>query len=292
MKSNYRTHIQTSVLIAPWIITFIVFWLYPLIYAGYLSFTDYQTLSGRAVFIGFDNYLNLFHDDLFWKAALNTMIFVVGTVPVTTALALLLAAVINSKFVRFKQLFRASFFMPSVTSLVVLSLIFTNLYAKDGYINLLLHMAGIAHPEMGWLNQPGTALFSIMAMDVWIATGYYMILFLAGMQTIPNDLYEAARLAGASPWQQFRKITLPMLRSTLLFVVVINTIKSFQIFIEIFVMTKGGPLDSTMTLVYMVFVDAFEKTDAMGYAAALAYLLFIALIVVSFVQMKLLKEKK
>ncbi len=292
MKANYRTHIQTSVLIAPWIITFLVFWLYPLIYAGYLSFTDYQTLTNEAVFIGFANYSNLFRDELFWQAALNTMIFVVGTVPVTTAFALLLASVINSKFVKFKQFFRASFFMPSVTSLVVISLIFTNLYARHGYINLLLQMAGIPHPEMGWLNQPGTALLSIMAMDVWIATGYYMILFLAGMQTIPNDLYDAARLAGASPWQQFRKITLPMLRSTLLFVVVINTIKSFQIFIEIFVMTKGGPLDSTMTLVYMVFVNAFEKTDAMGYAAALAYLLFIALIAVSFIQMKLLKERE
>jgi multiple sugar transport system permease protein len=192
---------------------------------------------------------------------------------------------------RFKEFFRASFFMPSVTSMVVVALIFTNLYSKDGYIIIISEMLGIPYPERGFLQEPATALLSIMAMDVWMAVGYYMILFLAGMQTISKDMYDSAKLAGASAWQEFRSITLPMLRPTLLFVVVINSIKSFQVFIEIFVMTKGGPMDSTMTLVYLVFVNAFERSDLMGYAAAVAYIVFIILLVFSFIQIKLLKPK-
>lgn len=252
---------------------------------------DYQTLTGEMTFIGFDNYTKMAEDPIFWRALINTVTFTFGTVPFTTAFALILASFVNSNTVKFKEFFRASYFMPSVTSLVVIALIFTNLYARDGYINYLFEMLGMPYPEKGWLLEPSTALLSIMAMDVWIATGYYMVLFLAGMQTIPNDLYEAARLAGASAWQQFWRITLPMLRPTLLFVVVINTIKSFQIFIEIFVMTKGGPMNSTTTLVYEIFTNAFEKSDQMGYAAAMAYILFIILIIFSIIQMKLLREK-
>lgn len=291
MKNSYKIHTHTAVLLAPWIITFMIFWFYPLLYSLYMSFTEYKTLSGEMNFIGFANYIQLFQDEIFWRALLNTSIFSLGTVPITTALAIFLAVMLNSKLARFKQFFRASYFMPSVTSMIVISLIFTNLYAKEGYINLILEMTGLPYPERGWLLEPGTALISIMAMDIWMAVGYYMILFLAGLQTIPKDLYESAKLAGASRWQQFVNITFPLIRPTLLFVVVINSIKSFQIFIEIFVMTKGGPLNSTMTIVYMVFVNAFEKTDMMGYAAALAYVLFIMLIILSFVQYKLLKAK-
>jgi multiple sugar transport system permease protein len=292
MKNRSKENINTAVLLMPWLITFAVFWLYPLAYAAWLSFTRYSTLTAEAVPVGYDNYRMIFSDAMFWKALANTAIFTLGTVPFTTAFAIMLASAVNSRLVRFKEFFRASYFLPSVTSLVVISLIFTNLYARDGYINALLQMLGMPYPQRGWLLEPGTALLSIMAMDVWISTGYYMVLFLAGMQSIPNDLYDSARLAGASPWQQFWRITLPMLRPTLLFVILINTIKSFQIFIEIFVMTKGGPLGATTTLVYLVFQNAFEKTDMMGYASSLAYIVFIILIVFSFVQMKLLGERK
>jgi multiple sugar transport system permease protein len=292
MKNRFKENINTSVLLLPWLITFGVFWLYPLGYAAWLSFTRYSTLTAGAVPVGFDNYRMIFSDGMFWKALANTAMFTIGTVPFTTAFAIILASAVNSRIVRLKEFFRASYFLPSVTSLVVISLIFTNLYAKDGYINALLQMLGMPYPHRGWLLEPNTALLSIMAMDVWISTGYYMVLFLAGMQSIPNDLYDSARLAGASAWQQFWRITLPMLRPTLLFVLLINTIKSFQIFIEIFVMTKGGPLGSTTTLVYLVFQNAFEKTDMMGYASALAYIVFIILLIFSFVQMKVLGEKK
>ena len=291
MRITYKDRINTSVMLMPWVAIFAIFWLYPLIYAAYLSLTDYNTLSGVAIFKGFGNYTAIFNDEVFWKALSNTMIFTFGTVPVTTSLALLLAVFLNSKLARFKEFFRAAYFMPTVTSLVVISLIFTNLYAKDGYVNSLLSLLNLPYSERGWLLEPGTALFSIMAMDVWMATGYYMVLFLAGMQAIPNDLYESARLSGAKVSQMFFRITLPMLKPTLLFILVINTIKSFQIFVEIFVMTKGGPLNATTTLVYMIFVNAFDKSDKMGYASALAFVLFFILIVFSLIQMRFLKEK-
>ncbi len=289
--SNRTSKIVTYTLISPWIVTFAVFWLYPLIWAFGLSLGDYNSLTNDYTFRGIDNYTRAFSDSIFLKALSNTAIFTFGTVPITTALALFLANLVNSKFIRFKEFFRASYFLPSVTSLVVISLIFTNLYARDGYINQILQMLGLPFSERGFLLEPSTALLSIMAMDIWISAGYYFVLFLAGMQTIPQDLYDSAKLSGANAWQMFWRITLPMLRSTLLFVLVINTIKSFQIFVEIFVMTKGGPLNSTITIVYLVFSNAFDKTDMMGYASAIAFILFACLMIISFIQIKLLKIK-
>jgi multiple sugar transport system permease protein len=292
MNLKNDNKIFTLLLLLPWLLTFGIFWFYPLLYAAWLSLTKYQTLTGDIKFIGLLNYKKIITDPIFWIALKNTAIFTFGTVPVTTAFSLFLAVILNSKLVKFKSFFRASFFMPTVTSLVVISLIFTNLYAKEGYINMLLSLVGLSSPDKGWLLNTSTSLLSIMVMDIWISTGYYMVLFLAGLQTIPQDLYDAARLSGASITTQFLRITLPLVKPTLLFVVVINTIKSFQIFIEIFIMTKGGPLNSTTTLVYMVFVNAFEKSDMMGYASALAFILFFILLIFSILQIRLLRIKQ
>lgn len=278
-------------MLSPWIITFLLFWFYPLINAGYLSLTNYNTLLNSTEFIGLENYNKILNDEVFWIALKNTTIFTIGTVPITTTFAIILAVMLNSKLTKFQSLFRAAYFMPTITSLVVISLIFTNLYSKDGYINLLLKMSGLPYPEKGWLLDTSTSLISIMIMDVWISTGYYMVLVLAGLQTIPKDYYESAKLMGASSLKQFFSITLPLLKPTLIFILVINTIKSFQVFIEIFIMTKGGPLNSTMTIVYYIFLNAFEKSDMMGYASALAFILFFILLILSYIQIKILQEK-
>ncbi len=277
--------------LSPWLLTLGVFWVYPLLYSFYLSFTSYRTLSNETTWIGLENYARLLNDDVFWKALTNTLIFVVGTIPFTTIFALLIAVMLNRK-IMWKDFYRSGYFIPSVTSIVVLSLIFTNLYAHDGYVNNLLKMVGVPYPKNGWLLDTGTALPAIMAMDIWIAIGYYVVLFLAALQTIPNDLYEAAELDGATAWSRFRQVTLPGLRPMILFVIVINTIRSFQVFTEVYVMTKGGPVNSTTTLVYQVYERAFERADMMGYASAIAYVTFLLILAVSLVQFKLLGVNK
>ncbi|MFZ9761274.1 MAG: carbohydrate ABC transporter permease [Candidatus Kapaibacteriota bacterium] len=278
--------------LTPWVVKLIVFWLYPLIYALYMSFTRYRALGNTSEFIGLDNYTSISIDPLFWKALTNTLIYAFGAVPLATISAILLAVLLHSKLARFPSFYRAGLFLPSVTSIIVITLIFTNLYAKDGYINALAGMIGLPQSEKGFLLETSTALFSVMLMDIWLSTGYYMMLFLAGLQSIPKDIYESAQLQGAGAFQVLRRITLPLLKPTILFVMVIATIKSLQIFVEMYTMTKGGPLNSTLTVVYLIFSNAFEKTDSMGYGAALAYVLFAIIAILSFLQMKVLGKKE
>lgn len=267
-----------------------VFWLYPLIFSGYISLTNYNSLTGENTFIGTQNFVAMFSDSLFFKALANTSLFTFITVPITVSLALFFANLLNGK-VWFKNFFRASFFVPSVTSVVVISLIFTNLYAIDGYANVILKYLGLPIVRSGWLLNKNTSLPAIMLMDIWASFGYYMVIFLAAMQTIPNSIYESTILNGASKWLVFRKITLPMLKPTIAFVLVINVIKSFQIFTEIFVMTKGGPQNSTTTLLYMIYQNAFEQINAVGYASAISFFLLAILLLFSFIQLKLLKDR-
>ena len=294
--SLYYMKIQRSTIaygfLTPWVVKLIVFWLYPLIYALYMSFTRYRALGNTSEFIGLDNYTSISIDPLFWKALTNTLIYAFGAVPLATISAILLAVLLHSKLARFPSFYRAGLFLPSVTSIIVITLIFTNLYAKDGYINALAGMIGLPQSEKGFLLETSTALFSVMLMDIWLSTGYYMMLFLAGLQSIPKDIYESAQLQGAGAFQVLRRITLPLLKPTILFVMVIATIKSLQIFVEMYTMTKGGPLNSTLTVVYLIFSNAFEKTDSMGYGAALAYILFAIIAILSFLQMKVLGKKE
>jgi len=280
----------TFLFLLPWLLILILFWLFPIIYSLILSFTEYNVLTGQAKWIGLANYFELFKDPDFWVALKNTIIFVVGTIPFTTIFALILAVLINQK-IPLKSLFRAGFFIPSITSMVVIALIFTNLYAKDGYINFLFNLIGLPTPEKGWLLSEKTALLSIMGMDIWMATGYYMLLFLAALQAIPVELYQVSDIFGASFFQKLWHVTLPHLRPMTLFIILINTIKSFQIFVEIFIMTKGGPLNSTQTLVYLVYEQGLHKFK-MGYASAIAYVLFFIILVFSLIQMKLFRVGK
>ncbi len=282
-----RRRLDGWLLFSPWILTFAIFWLFPLVYSFILSLTDYRLLARQVEWTGFANYIKLFSDPDFLIALKNSFIFVIGTIPFTTAFSLGLALLLNDKF-RGRTFFRAAYFMPSITAMVVIALIFSNLYARGGYIHLLAQMAGLHPPENGFLLSTKTALAAIMAMDVWMASGYYMLLFLGGLQTIPTELYEVARISGASPWQRFRYITLPMLKPVTLFIIVINSIKSFQVFVEIFVMTKGGPLNATFTGVYFVYETGLRQFD-FGYASAAAYVLFAIIALASVIQFKMLK---
>jgi len=281
-----RSGRSTLIFLSPWLVSFGVFWLFPLVFSLVLSFMQFNPLRpDLARFVGLDNFARAVRDPLFWTSLKNTLVFVCGTVPVTTLIAFFLAVAINRKL-PFRSLYRAGFFVPSIVSVVVISIVFKQLYSPAGLVNKLVEVFG-GNPR-SWLGDPGTALVSIMAMDVWSSFGYYTILFLAGLQAIPAELYEAAVLDGGGFWGTLRFVTLPMLRPITLFVIVINTIRSFQVFIEIFVMTRGGPLNSTLTSVFYLYDRAFYRFE-MGYASAVGYLLFAVIMCFLFLQMKYLR---
>jgi multiple sugar transport system permease protein len=275
--------------LSPWLLTLALFWALPVLASFLLSFTDYRLLSGTFEVIGAENFVRLLGDPDFIKAALNTFIFTVGTLPFTTVFALLLAIFLNSNL-PWRRFFQSVYFFPSIVSIVVIAIIFTSLYARGGYIQLLFDLAGLPYPEQGFLLSETTALPAIMAMDVWMATGYYMLLFLAALQAIPQELYESARIEGAGAWRVFRTITLPHLRPMLLFVVILNSIKSFQVFVEVFVMTKGGPLNATFTMVYFVYEEGLHKFNV-GYGSAAAYLLFLVIAGISLLELRLIRSR-
>jgi multiple sugar transport system permease protein len=273
---------------SPWLISLLLFWLFPLGYSLFLSFTDSHLLARDASWIGWQNYSTLLSDPVFLQALKNTFIFTAGTIPLTQIVALGLALLVNKSF-RGRSFFRSAFFVPSVTSMVVVALVFTNLYGRGGYILALAQLAGLSPPENGFLLDSSTALYSIMAMDVWMASGYYMLLALAGLKSIPEELYEAAEINGAGRWRQFFSVTLPLLRPIILFSLVINGIKSLQVFVEIFVMTKGKY--ETSTGVYDVYTRGLERF-AFGEASAAAYILFVIIALFSALQFWLMRKRK
>jgi len=277
---------STLIFLSPLLVSFGLFWLFPLVFSLVLSFMQFNPLRpDLARFVGLDNFARAVRDPLFWTSLRNTLVFVFGTVPVTTLIAFFLAVALNRK-IPFRSFYRAGFFVPSIVSVVVISIVFKQLYSPAGLVNKVVEVLG-GEPR-SWLADPRTALVSIMAMDVWSSFGYYTILFLAGLQAIPAELYEAAVLDGGGFWGTLRFVTVPMLRPITLFVIVINTIRSFQVFIEIFVMTRGGPLNSTLTSVFYLYDRAFYRFD-MGYASAVGYLLFAVIMGFSFLQMKYLR---
>ncbi len=273
----------------PWLITFAIFWLFPIVYSFVIGFTDQQLLARDYQWVGLDNYRALLSDPAFLESLKNTFIFVVGTIPVTTLIALGMALLVNRQF-RLRGLFRAGYFLPSITSIVVIALIFTNLFQRGGYIAYLASLAGFDVPEHGFLLSNDTALYSIMGMDIWMAVGYYMLIFLAGLKSIPDELYEAAEISGAGKIRQFFSITLPLLRPVALFIIVINSIKSFQVFAEIFVMTRGK--FQTSTMVYFIYETGLTTKFEFGYASAAAYILFVIIAVFAAIQFVLLKKRQ
>lgn len=284
-----RSRSIASLLILPWLLTFLVFWLFPLVVSFLVGFTDFRLLVKDYQWVGLANYRALLSDADFIKALKNTFVFVFGTIPITTVFSLSMALLVNRRF-RGRGLFRAAYFLPSITSMVVIALIFTNLYQRGGYVALLANLVGLTAPENGFLYDSSTALFSIMAMDIWMSVGYYMLIFLAGLKSIPDELYEAAQIHGAGAIRQFFSITLPLLKPVALFILVINSIKSFQVFVEIFVMTKGK--FDTSTAVYFVYETGLTTGFKFGYASAAAYVLFIVIGLFSAMWFVLLRRRQ
>ena len=278
---------------APFLILFLVFLALPILASFLISFTDFSLgnlvdpLS--APFIGLKNYGRLFQDGKFLQASLTTAIFVMFGVIFNLLVGLAAALALNRGISRFRAIFRVGYYIPVVTSIVAIAVIWRFLFNADfGLINGLLSTVGVKGPD--WLANPTLAVIIIVALLVWRNFGNAMIIFLAGLQGIPQDLYEAARIDGANGWQEFRHITLPMLRPTTLFLTVWTTIGFLQIFEEPFVMTQGGPLNKTLTLSMYVYQQAFNFFHQ-GYASAIAYTLFVVIAAITFIQFRFLRSE-
>ncbi len=271
---------------------FFVFQLAPVVMSFMWSFTEYNVVHAPR-FVGLDNYRRLFFEDpLFWKALGNTVIYVAGVVPLGVALALLLAVAIDQK-IRFKNFFKSIFFLPTVTAMVAISVIWKWLYAgeKYGLLNHLLMVLGFQ--PIDWLASPVWTLPAIMIMSIWAGVGYSMIIFLAGLQTIPQVMYEAAEIDGAGFWHKFFHITLPLLKPTTVFVTIMSLIVSFQVFEQVYIMTGGqggigGVLNSALTIVAYLYDRGFEKFQ-MGYASAIAYVIFAIVFVITMLNRRFMK---
>jgi multiple sugar transport system permease protein len=278
---------------APFLVIFLGFLALPILASFVLSFTDFSLgnlvdpLSAR--FIGFSNYAKLLHDPKFLQAALNTTIFVVFGTALNLAVGLAAAVALNRGITRFRAIFRVGYYLPVVSSIVAIAVIWRFLFNADfGLVNGLLQAVGVKGPD--WLGNPTLAVGIIVALMVWRNFGNAMIIFLAGLQGIPNDLYEAARIDGANRWQEFRSITLPMLRPTMLFLTVLTTIGFLQVFEEPFVMTQGGPLNKTLPISMYVYQQGFNFFHQ-GYASAMAYTLFVVIAAVTLIQFRLLRSE-
>lgn len=276
----------------PFVALFTVFMAGPILASFLTSFTDMRVTDIRTPtdvdFVGLDNYLDVLRDEQFRRAAVNTAIYVLVTTPLTIGIGLLLAVALNMGVVRFRNVFRVGFFLPYVTSIVAIAVVWRILLGTDvGLINGLLDQIGVDGP--GWLTDPSWALPSIMIMTTWKGIGLQMIILLSGLQAIPGELYEAASVDGATGWQRFRYVTLPSLRPTLLFSIVVASIGLMQVFDEPYVMTQGGPLDSTTTVaLYAVSEFGFGNY---GQTAAVSYLLFLAIAILTYVQFRVLRPE-
>ncbi|OGU73079.1 MAG: sugar ABC transporter permease [Ignavibacteria bacterium RBG_16_34_14] len=272
-----RKKILPYLLVSPYIIHFFLFVAFPVGFSIVLTFHKWNIISPME-YTGLNNYIRLFNDKTFLRSMGNTLIFLVIHIPLQIIFALLLAEILNQK-IKLRGIFRGAFFLPVIVSGVVVTILWQQLFGYDtGLLNRLL--IGIGLGKIGWLTDPNIAMSSIAIMATWKNVGLYIVLFLVGLQTVPPQYYEAAELEGASHAQKFFKITLPMINPTIFMVVLLSTIGGFSLFIEPYVMTGGGPLNSTISAVLYIYKQGFFYYH-MGYAATLG--LFFALIILSVV---------
>lgn len=294
---RWRQFIQRDLVglffVFPAVLLLFIFMFFPMAVSFLISLTDLNIFSinewTRMQFIGIENYGRILQDPIFWRALWNTLFFTAVGVPLTITVSLLAAVALNQRMVKMKSLFRMSFFAPVVTTVVAVAVVWRWLYNPEyGVFNWFLQ-EGLGMKKLFWLSDPRTSLPSLILMAVWKNFGYNMVIFLAGLQTIPESQYEAARIDGASGWQCFRYITIPGLAPTLLFVSIMTIIGYLQFFAEPYVMTKGGPLDSTTSIVLHMYNQGFRFFN-LGYASAISYTLFGLIFVFTFIQMRLKKN--
>lgn len=269
--------------VAPNMILFLTFMVIPMFYMFYIGFFKWNILS-KPIYIGLSNYVDLAKDKLFWKSIVNTVYYTVATVPLVMIFALFFAILLNKK-IKFRAFFRGALYIPSVISYVVIAMLWTWIFNTDyGIFNYLLNSIGLN--PVDWLNDPKTSMIPIIITTLWCRVGYNLVIYLAGLQNIPDTYYEASVIDGANKWQQFRHITFPLLKTTNTFVLTMAIIYGFRSFDIIYVMTRGGPAGSTTTMVQYIYQLAFQF-GKMGKASALSIILFLVISILTIFQMKL-----
>jgi multiple sugar transport system permease protein len=283
MREEWSAYLMQS----PGLLLFAVFVVFSISFSVYISFHRWDILNPAKPYVGLENYRTLVHDDTFKKSLYNTFIYTLFSVPLTMVGGLLIALLLNQS-IRGRGLFRTIFFIPVITPIVIAALIWKWVYDYDyglaNYYLEKLHIIG--HPQL-WLANPDLALPSVIAMTVWKGMGFAMVIYLAGLQSIPEEYYEAAKVDGAGPLHRLRYITIPLLAPTSFFLLVIGIIGAFQVFTEIYIMTGGGPLSATSTIVWYLWTMGF-KNFQMGYATAIAYALFAIIFVFTCIQVRFL----
>jgi multiple sugar transport system permease protein len=281
-----RTRLSAYLMVSPYLLHLAVFVAFPVIFSFVLMFHRWNIISPME-FIGLRNFEILFQDRIFFKAIYNTLIFLFIHIPSQIVLALFLAEMLNQK-IKFRAFFRASYFLPVVISGVVVTIVWQQLYGLDlGLLNRMLTAIGL--DRVGWLTDPRVAMPSIAIMATWKNVGLYVVLFLVGLQGVPAHFYEAADIDGASHWQKFRFITLPAIKPTLFMVFVLSTLGGFSLFIEPYIMTGGGPMNSTISAMLYIYKQGFTFYH-MGYAAALGFFFAAIIMLVVVIQKKLIDK--
>jgi putative chitobiose transport system permease protein len=263
----------------PALIVLGVFFFIPFFQTIGLSFFDYSNSIYHPEFTALKNYVEILHNPIFYKVMVNTIIYLVVAVPILAIFPLLLAVLINQK-IRGITLYKILIYLPVIVSIVVAAIAFKWLYAQEGILNYIMQVLHI-HP-IGWLTDPNYAIYSVIIVTIWKGIGYYMMIYLASLMSVPKELYEACDIDGANFWQKHLTVTVPHLMPTIALVTTISSISAMKIFAEIYVMTKGGPLNSTKTIVYYIYEKAFENLD-LGYASAMAVILLVIVMIFSLI---------
>jgi multiple sugar transport system permease protein len=284
VRKNWTAYLFLS----PWIIIFAIFTLYSVSFSFYLSFHEWNILEPDKPFVGLDNYIRLFQDERFYQALWNTILFTGIGVPLGLVAGLLVALLLNTK-VNGQGLYRTLYYIPVITPLVVSAVIWKWIYQGDyGLLNYYLLRLGIIKEKLLWLADPDLAMPALILMGVWGGVGGTMVLYLAGLQSIPEELYDAARVDGANGLQKLLYITVPLLAPTTFFILITSIIGSFQSFAHIYIMTGGGPLRRTTVIGYYLYEKGFRHFE-MGYASAMAYVLFAIIFIFTLLQLRFTK---
>lgn len=287
-KNTYERQESRAALwfILPATLLLALFIFYPMISAFFISFKKMNLINPQSSFVGFGNYIMLLKDASFIKSVMNSIYFAAVVIPLQTAIALGLALLVKKKF-RGIGIFRTIYFLPVIVSFAIAATIFKLIYNKDyGMMNIVLKGFGL--PTFDFLSNPDISMLGIIILCIWKAMGFFMIIFLAGLNNIPESLYEAAQIDGAGPLQRFITITLPLLKRTMAFVVIITTMDALKIFVPIYITTSGGPAGSTSTVVYHIYLTAFKQLN-MGIATAAAFMFFAVVLVISIIQLRIFR---